>query len=95
MYSLYAVTYVYIYTYYSQNRDAGRAKDIEKKNWDSIECRVPRKLSTCLFGYARHRFGIPDLGIDNFVLPQLGKKLCILWCSLHLIHTYIYIYIYF
>ena len=34
---------LYIYTYSSQYREAGRPKEIKKKKWDSSECRVPRK----------------------------------------------------
>jgi len=35
---------VYMYTYSSQYRDAGRAKEI-KKTWDSSECHAPSKFN--------------------------------------------------
>ena len=52
---------VYIYTYYSRYRDAGRAREIKMK-WDSSEFRVPRKSSRVPF-WSR---------VPNFVSPGLG-----------------------
>ena len=53
---LYVVRYVYIYTYSSQYRDAGQAKEILKKLEEPWMMCAKKNLSTW------HRFAIPALG---------------------------------
>ena len=60
MYYLYAVRYMYIYTYSSQYGDAGRAKE-RKKNRRAVNAACQERISASHFGYASHSFVSPAL----------------------------------
>ena len=51
---------------------------------------MPRKLTACHFGHARHRFGGPDLGSDN-CLTSAGGRNSIFSVVVYILYIYIYI----
>ena len=70
---------VCMYTYYLQNRDAGRAKEI-KKNWDSSEGRVPRISSRAPF-WARGPYVLQlwPSGLNRPCLQSTGNHTRTTW----------------
>ena len=72
---IYIYTHTHTYTYSSEYRDAGQTKEV-KTNWDSSECRVPRKFLRVPFWaltpYIRHSW---SRGRSSRSLFSIGMRL--------------------